>query len=83
MTNVKHSELVEELKFLQSRVRGLLVNIYFIKQWMLENNRRDNYYEWNQHFDTYSIIYRPIMRELTDKIRAIKQEIKKVNGKNL
>ena len=29
------------------------------------------------------IIYRPIMRDLANEIRAIKQEIKKVNGKNL
>lgn len=82
MTNTKHSKLVEKLKFLQSRVRGLLVNIYFVKEWMCENNREDNPHEWLQHFNTYNI-YRSIMNDLTDEIRAIKQEIKKVNGKNL
>ncbi len=83
MTNTKHSELVKKLKYLQAEFKSFSIEVYFLKQWMLENLRREDSYEWYQYFNTYNIMYRPIMRDLANEIRAIKQEIKKVNGKNL
>ena len=82
MVNAEHSRLASKLNLLKDRVTRLIVSISFEKEWMCMNNREDHYHEWIQHFNTYNI-YRSIMNDLTDEIRAIKQEIKKVNGKNL
>ena len=83
MINAEHSRLIKKLKYLQAEFKSFSIEVYFLKQWMWENTRRENSYEWYQYFNTYNIMYRPIMRDLANEIRDIKQKIKKVNGKKL